>query len=75
MREPEEIELAYQVEKYDSRWNEIRMGAGTVLYCANKSTRQIYRVVDGYVSGPVRGFLGENVTSQFKEEEIEELCG
>ena len=67
--------MAYQVEKYDSRWNEVRIGTGRSLYWANRQTRQIYRVDDGYVSGPIHLFLGDNVTEQFKEEEIEELGG
>lgn len=74
MREPEENELAYQVETYDSRWNEIRSDSGSLLYWANKYTKQIYRVDASYVSGPINLFLGDNVTGQFKEEEIEDFC-
>lgn len=66
--------MAYQVEKYDGRWNEIRSEAGALLYWANRSSKQIYRVESGYVSGPIQLFLGDNVTNQFKEEEIQKLC-
>lgn len=66
--------MAYQVEKYDSKWNEIRNDSGTLLYWANKYTRQIYRVDAGYVSGPINLFLGDNMTAKLKEDEIEVLC-
>lgn len=74
MQEPEEIAVAYPVENYESRWNVIRLGTGPLLYWANRHSRQMFRVSDGYVGGPITGFLGDNVTGQFKEEEIKELC-
>jgi hypothetical protein len=70
----EDAEMSYQVEKYDSRWNEIRDEKGNLLYCANRVNKQIYRIEDGYASGPMTLFLGRDVTRQFKENEIKRLC-
>ncbi len=55
---PEELELAYQIEKYDSKWNEIRSDDGNLLYWANRQTRQIYRVGSAYVGGV---FIGRSL--------------
>lgn len=66
--------MAYQVETYDSKWNEIRSETGSLLYWANRRSKQIFRISAGYVSGPIHLFLGDNVTNQFKEEEIEGRC-
>ena len=66
--------MSYQVETYDSKWNEIRDVSGNLLYWANRHGRQIYRVEAGYVDGPINLFLGDNVTCQFGEEERKELC-
>jgi hypothetical protein len=71
----EQNEMSYQVESYVTEWNEIKNDAGNLLYWANKRTKQIYRVAYGYVSGPIKNYLGNNVTHQFNEDDIKNFCG
>ena len=66
--------MSYQVQTYDSRWNEIRAEDGTLLYWANKRDCKIYRIEGGYAGGPIQLFLGREVSDQFSKKERTALC-
>jgi len=70
----EEVGLVYQVQRYNSEWNEILDDQGNLIYLANKFSRLIFRVKRETIRGSGCFVLGKEVTGQFEETETEALC-